>query len=55
METTCPCKKKTCPRHRDCEAYRAHHSGSVPYCERRKKKPKQQDGIAPIDKKPGLR
>ncbi len=25
---TCPCKKKSCPRHGDCEACRKHHSES---------------------------
>jgi hypothetical protein len=32
----CPCKKKNCPRYKDCEACRAHHAknGGQPYCER---------------------
>lgn len=32
----CPCKKKNCPRYKDCDACREHHrtNGGRPYCER---------------------
>lgn len=28
IRTDCPCKRKDCPRHGDCEACRAHHAKS---------------------------
>lgn len=35
----CPCKKKSCPRHGDCEACRRHHADSKykrpVYCEKK--------------------
>ncbi|MGN1111484.1 MAG: GNAT family N-acetyltransferase [Oscillospiraceae bacterium] len=40
MTDTCPCKKKSCPRHGDCEACRKHHEDSKRkrpvYCEKHK-------------------
>ena len=37
----CPCKRKKCPRYRNCDACRAHHAakGRPPYCERRHRRP----------------
>ena len=47
----CPCKKKSCPRYRDCDACREHHRthSGLPYCERtrrpRKKSSSQEEGL----------
>lgn len=37
----CPCKKKSCPRYRNCDTCRAHHAAAdgPPYCERRHNRP----------------
>lgn len=42
----CPCKRKSCPRHGDCEACKAFHADSkiaLP-CERKKQKVKKPAG-----------
>ncbi|MGYP000307280458 len=42
----CPCKRKSCPRHGNCEACKAFHADSkiVLPCEYKKRKAKKQAG-----------
>ena len=40
LREDCPCVKKRCPRHGDCDACTAHHQGRrrPPYCQRSEKR-----------------
>lgn len=45
----CPCKRKACERHGDCEACRAHHEKSKYPCACEKKQRAADEGLTPTE------